>query len=124
MATVFSDTLFKKTTLSRIVDGDKWEIIMTLKPMRGTYDSDVVRQDSKGTLLGRVTEIWKNGVLQVGLYSLPDWVVPGTIFQTIVNGSRVTLTLESTIQTRIDGIYEELGDKHTFSYMQVSEFDS
>lgn len=124
MPTVFDDPdTFKTTTLTREWDGDNWEIVMSLRAPKGSYIESLIRQDSKGTLVGRVVRVYQNGDLLDGVYSLPDWAVPGTIFKAVVNGSPVTLTLDSTIQTRIVGLQDELGDKHNFSYVQTSEHE-
>lgn len=122
MPTVFNDPLFKTTDLSRLWHSDTWRFKLTLKPTKGSFITDLIRQDSKGSLTGRIVKVFKNDVELIDVYSFPDWVIPGTVFNAIVQNSKVSLLLESSIQSRIAGISELLGDKHTFTYQQVSEF--
>lgn len=122
MPTVFNDPLFKTTDLSRVWYSDTWRFKLTLKPTKGSFIADLIRQDSKGSLTGRIVKVFKNDVELIDVYSFPDWVIPGTVFNAIVQNSKVSLLLESSIQSRIAGISELLGDKHTFTYQQVSEF--
>ena len=122
MPTVFNDPLFKTTDLSRLWRSDVWLFKLTLKPTKGSFIADLIRQDSKGSLTGRIIKVFKNDVELIDVYSFPDWVIPGTVFNAIVQNSKVSLLLESSIQSRIAGISELLGDKHLFTYQQVSEF--
>lgn len=122
MPTVFNDPLFKTTDLSRLWRSDVWLFKLTLKPTKGSFIADLIRQDSKGSLTGRIVKVFKNDIELIDVYSFPDWVIPGTEFKAVVQNSKVSLLLESSIQSRIAGISELLGDKHTFTYQQVSEF--
>lgn len=122
MPTVFDDPLFKTTDIKRVWKFDEWMFRLTLRSVRGNYLADLIRQDSKGSLTGRIVKVFKNDVELIDVYRFPDWVIPGTMFNAVVQDSKVSLLLESSIQSRIEGLSEELGDKHTFSYQQVSEF--
>jgi hypothetical protein len=108
MSTVFSDDIFQKSLL-RTIDGK--EIICTLRSDNGSFLQSLIRNDSKGVVIGRMIEP----------ITIPSWMVPGTVFSGSVNGFDCVLTLEPTIPSRIS-LQNILGDKVRFSYMVVSEF--
>lgn len=108
--TIFADEIFTKSELTTL-DG-KNKIICTLRDRQGKFTPDLIRQDSKGSCFGRMVEPIK----------IPDWCVPGTVLKGVVNGIRLTLTVEPSIPSRIVGLADLLGDKIVFSYTIVSEF--
>lgn len=110
MSVVFEDDLFKKSIL--YTSDKKRSIACTLKDNQGRYAGDMLRQDSKGSVIGRMIEP----------AITPDWLVPGTVLNGEVNGFKLILTVEPVIQSRIKGLSEILGDKVRFSYVVVSEF--
>ena len=111
MATVYSDPIFIKYELTT-ADG-KNRIICTLSDQTGRYIADLLRQDSKGFAVGNM----------IDPVVIPDWMVPGVVFYGVVGGLKTVLTLEPTIQSRISGLQQILGDKVRFSYVSVSEFN-
>ena len=108
--TIFNDDLFIKSELITL-DGKR--IICTLRDnLSGRYLSELTNSDSKGFCVGRM----------IDPFVLPGWMIPGTIFKSDIQGLKVTLTLQPSIQSRISELQSILGDKVRFSYMIVSEF--
>lgn len=110
MTTVFSDDLFIKSTLTTADKKNK--IICTLKDSQNRYLGDLLRQDSKGFVTGRLIEP----------VNIPSWLVPGTVLYGEVQSLKMALTYEGVAQSRIEGLTEILGAKVRFSYVTVSEF--
>jgi hypothetical protein len=110
MTTVFSDDLFKKSEL--FTTDKKNKVVCSLKDASGKYAGDLVRQDSKGFVIGRI----------INPSSIPEWLIPGTVLKGVVNGLPMILTMEPQIQSRVQGTSDILGDKIKFSYVVVSEF--
>jgi hypothetical protein len=107
---IFSDDLFIKSEL-KTTDGKT--IFCTLRDSdSGRFLEEIVKTDSKGFVVGRMTEPTK----------APAWMIPGTIFKSEIQGLKVTLTLQPKIQSRISGISDLLGEKVRFSYAAVSDF--
>jgi hypothetical protein len=109
--TIFDDGLFIKSEL-KTIDG-KTIINCTLRDSdSGRFLDELVRSDSKGFVVGRMVSPPRR----------PDWMVPGTIFKSEIQGLKLTLTLQPTVQSRISGVTDILGEKIKFSYVVVSEF--
>lgn len=108
--TIFADDTFIKSSLTTA--DKKNSVICTLRDGQGSINLDFLRQDSKGTLVGRMVEPAIK----------PDWLVPGTILYGEVGGLKVVLTLEPGVRSRIAGMSQELGDKLKFSYVTITEF--
>ena len=112
MPTVYSQSLFIKSILSTS-DGRN-TVECTLKEQQGRFNvEDLVRNDSKGNLVGRLT----NPTVT------PNWLVPGTVLYGKVNNIPITATVEPVIQSRIKGLQKILGDKIMLSYVVVTEFN-
>jgi hypothetical protein len=110
MTSIFADNLFLKSTLTTA--DKKNTIVCTLRDSQSRYLADLLRQDSKGSLVGRI----------VDPAEIPGWLVPGTVLYGVVQGMQMTLTYDGVIQSRIEGLTDLLGDKVRFSYVVTSEF--
>lgn len=125
MSTVFDDPLFKKTTLTRetLENGEivLWEFVTTLRQTRGEYLAELLRQESKGGVKGRLIKVFRNGEPQP--LKLPDWFIPGCIFKVTINDFIVVLTVKPKLQSRIEGITEILGLSVEFDYVITGEFN-
>lgn len=112
MSTVFNDSIFIKTEL--VTNDGKNRIICTLRDQSGRYLADLLRNDSKGFCNGRL----------VDPPITPDWLVPGTVLYGTVNGLKTVVTVEPSIQSRINGLANITGDRVRFSYVTVTEFSN
>lgn len=108
MPTAFDDADFLRCELTNA----KGTIICTMRNESGRYQPDLIRQNSSGDITGRMIDPPKR----------PDWLIPGTILYGIVQGYKLSLTLEPIIPSRIAGLTDELGEKLRFSYVVVAEF--
>lgn len=110
MSTIFSDDLFIKSEL--YTSDKKNKIICTLRDSQNKYVADLLRQDNRGNLSGRLVEP----------VEIPSWLVPGTILYGTVQSIKMTLTYEGVVQSRIEGLTEQLGAKLRFSFVSTTEF--
>lgn len=124
MATVFDDSLFRKTNLTReFVNEDSreiWEFTTVLSQKRNNYLAELIKNESKGYLKGRLIKIRKDS-LDMPL-ELPDWFVPGVIFNVEIDSLIVALTVRPKFQSSINGLNEILGLAVEFDFSVVSEF--